>query len=80
MTDDDAEEVTYLKHIDDIESPFCGPVSSIPLNEMFSLDKLDIIIRMFCIKQISPYEKSRLKNRHFIPSTLLCKDGESGDG
>ena len=75
------EDVIFFRRINDITSPFLTPITdNLPINRIFELGVLDQIVKLFCMKEISPAETKRLKDRRFIPSALVIKEFKAQPG
>ena len=58
----------YLRRITDITSPFENSVTdNLPVNKIFRLNTLSIVIKYFCMQEIMPAELKRLIERRFVP-------------
>ena len=70
------EDIMYVRRITDITSPFENVhVDHLPVSKLFKLQNLDIIVKYFCMIEISDNERKRLIERRFIPQDLIDKTG-----
>ena len=46
-----------------------------PIDKIFDLVNMDMIVKYFCMQEIKEVEKNRLIDRRFIPQNLINKNG-----
>jgi len=73
---DTGEDVISLRRITDILSPFENQITdNLPVHKIFRYKNLEMIVKFFCMQEISAKERKRLVERKFVPQALLNKKG-----
>ena len=53
-TTQEGEDIIYMRRITDISSPFENKITdTVPIEEIFRLETLDIIVKLHCMKEIT---------------------------